>query len=270
MSRNFELLRKARKGQELFIQPPPSWPAENDSVAGFNEKTVHTESIVDRKKQPPHPISPGRQSDGVAQEEIAKLVRTVFVFPNSHAPRVVSFSSIEGAGSSEICRRAAESLASEGSQSVCLVDGNFHAPSLHHLLGVRQYPGLTESLINPGSIKEYAVPIGSEKLWFLPPGYPSAEVQGLFASDRLGLRVTELREQFDFVLIDLPPICASADAVLLGHLTDGVILVLEANSTRRETARMAKQTLEAAQVKLLGAILNNRTFPIPEILYRRL
>jgi protein-tyrosine kinase len=53
-------------------------------------------------------------------------------------------------------------------------------------------------------------------------------------------------------------------------MADGVILVVEANSTRREMARTAKETFDDANVKLLGAILNNRTFPIPEALYRKL
>jgi Mrp family chromosome partitioning ATPase len=53
-------------------------------------------------------------------------------------------------------------------------------------------------------------------------------------------------------------------------LADGVVLVLEANSTRRVTAKKAKQALEAANVRILGTVLNNRTFPIPEGLYRRL
>ena len=87
---------------------------------------------------------------------------------------------------------------------------------------------------------------------------------------RLRSRMAELREEFDYVLIDAPPVCSYADAVLLGQLADGVILVVEANSTRRDTARMAKETIEGAKVRLLGAVLNNRTFPIPEALYRKL
>ena len=80
----------------------------------------------------------------------------------------------------------------------------------------------------------------------------------------------KLKEEFGFILIDAPPVSSGADAVLLGQMTDGVILVVEANSTRREMARTAKETFEGANVKVLGAILNNRTFPIPEALYRNL
>jgi Mrp family chromosome partitioning ATPase len=80
----------------------------------------------------------------------------------------------------------------------------------------------------------------------------------------------ELREEFDYVLINSSPVCSFEDAVLLGQMADGLILVVEANSTRREAAQVAKNTCECAKVRLIGAILNNRTFPIPEALYRKL
>jgi len=57
---------------------------------------------------------------------------------------------------------------------------------------------------------------------------------------------------------------------VLGQGTDGVVLVLEANVTRRVAALSAKESLEAAGVRLLGTVLNNRTFPIPDKLYRNL
>ncbi len=80
----------------------------------------------------------------------------------------------------------------------------------------------------------------------------------------------ELRSEFDYVLIDAPPVNLYADAIILGGLADGAILVLESDVTRREAARKAKETLEGAEVRLLGAILNKRTFPIPESIYRKL
>jgi Mrp family chromosome partitioning ATPase len=245
MSRNFELLRKAGK-EDALLGGSGNDPLPND--AGH------------------HPSDLG----GQAQEETVKLVQRVFVFPNSDAPRAVVFSSVEGNGSSEICYRAGEVLAAQGSGSVCLVDANLHAPSLHQLMGVGKFPGLADATVKPGPIKDFAVRIAGGNLWVVPPGSPAAEAQRLFASDRLRARMQELRQEFDYVLIDAPPVSSYADAVLLGQMADGVILVVEANSTRRETARMAKETLEHAKVGLLGAILNNRTFPIPEALYQRL
>jgi Mrp family chromosome partitioning ATPase len=150
------------------------------------------------------------------------------------------------------------------------VDANLRAPSLYQLFGVNKSPGLADAATRPGPIEDFAVRIAGGNLWLVPPGSFAAEAQGIFASDRLRSRMGELRKAFDYILIDAPPISSCGDAVLLGQMTDGVILVVEANATRRETARTAKGTFEGANVKLLGAVLNNRTFPIPEGLYRML
>jgi Mrp family chromosome partitioning ATPase len=83
-------------------------------------------------------------------------------------------------------------------------------------------------------------------------------------------RIDELRGEFDYVLIDSPPLNIYADGVTLGKLADGLVLVLEANSTRREAAARVAENLRAAQVRVVGAVLNKRTFPIPESLYHRL
>jgi Mrp family chromosome partitioning ATPase len=72
------------------------------------------------------------------------------------------------------------------------------------------------------------------------------------------------------MLIDAPGTSVCGDAQLLSLVADAAILVIEANSTRRLTARKAKESLDAAGVRLLGTVLNNRSFPIPEKLYRKL
>jgi len=144
------------------------------------------------------------------------------------------------------------------------------APSLHHLLGVRKSPGLADAMLSSGRIRDFAVQVGNGNLWTVPPGVVTAEAEGVPTSDRLRSRIVELGDEFDHLLINAPPAGSSADAVLLGQIADGLILILEANSTRRETARRVTETLEAAKITVLGAVLNNRTFPIPEALYRKL
>jgi polysaccharide biosynthesis transport protein len=267
MSKNFELLRRARIGETLFIEPLGDSPAVNVAPVCSDGNIVRNEAFEADQREA---LLSGRELSGPAQEELIKLVQRVFVSPNSHSPRVVSFSNVEGNGSSEICSRTGAVLAAQGSGSVCLVDANLDAPSLHRLFGVDKFPGLMDAMVKPGPVKDFAVLITGRNLWLIPPGSPTTGAPGLFGSDRLRSRMAELREEFDYVLIDAPPIASYGNAVLLGQIADGVILVVEANSTRRETARMAKETLEGANVKLLGAILNNRTFPIPEALYRRL
>jgi Mrp family chromosome partitioning ATPase len=83
-------------------------------------------------------------------------------------------------------------------------------------------------------------------------------------------RLALLHAAFDYLLIDTPGTSIRGDAQVLGRVADAAILVIEANSTRRLTARKAKDDLEAAGVHLLGTILHNRSFPIPGSLYKRL
>jgi Mrp family chromosome partitioning ATPase len=83
-------------------------------------------------------------------------------------------------------------------------------------------------------------------------------------------RLAELRSAFDYVLIDAPPLNSYADAMVFGRLADGVVLVLEANATRREAALRVAESLRSAKISVLGAVLNKRTFPIPSALYKRL
>jgi Mrp family chromosome partitioning ATPase len=245
MSRNFDVLQRAGGNDALVDGSSKQSPADDNGHRPFELE------------------KPG-------DEETVKLVQRLFVFPNSHAPKMVVFSSVQGDGSSAICSRVGSVLAAQEKGSVCLVDGNLRAPSLHRLLGAEKFPGLADAAVNPGPITDFAVRVAGGSFWLVPPGSPGSEAQRLLSSGRMRLRMMELRKQFDFVVIDAPPLSSYADAALLGQMADGIILVVEANSTRRENARTAKETLESANVRLLGAILNNRTFPIPEALYRRL
>jgi hypothetical protein len=82
--------------------------------------------------------------------------------------------------------------------------------------------------------------------------------------------LAELRNEFEYAVIHGPVAGISSEAALLGQLADGIILVLDAHRTRRATARKIKETLEGAQSRILGTVLSDRTFPVPERIYRRL
>lgn len=246
MSRNFELLRQAGKEQDLLRTS-----AEIAASTPRNNGRLDLESLT--------------------REEVMKLVQQVFLVPSrGEGPRTVLFSGVgHGDGCSWACARAGEALASQGGRSVCLVDANLRSPSLHEYFGVNNLNGLTEATFEDGPLQDFVQKLIPDNLCLVPSGSRASDLHTMLASDRLRSRITELRTKFDHVLIDAPPLGLYADAILLGQLTDGVILVVGANSTRRETARKAKESLEAAQVRLLGAVLNRRTFAIPEALYRK-
>jgi Mrp family chromosome partitioning ATPase len=83
-------------------------------------------------------------------------------------------------------------------------------------------------------------------------------------------RLAQLRTEFEYAVIHGPAVGISSEAAFLAELTDGIVLVLEANITRRASIRAIKETLEAEGVRILGTILSRRGFPIPERLYTRL
>jgi len=68
--------------------------------------------------------------------------------------------------------------------------------------------------------------------------------------------------------VNSAPISSSAEAIALGQLAEGMVLVVEADATRREAIKRAKENLLAAGVNVFGAVLNNRTFPVPELIYK--
>ena len=80
--------------------------------------------------------------------------------------------------------------------------------------------------------------------------------------------IGELRREFEYSIVEAGPATDSGDVAILGQLADGVVLVLSARYTRRATAHKVKQMLDSAGVRILGTVLSDREFPIPERIYR--
>jgi Mrp family chromosome partitioning ATPase len=254
MSKNFELMQQA--GKETEFQP--SRKLEPIAVTSFGNGNGYRE--ID-----------GMNLDQVAGEESLRLVQRIFLLQSEEPPHMVTFAGIDhGGGSSEICVRAAETLTKNISGTVCIVEANLRSPALPGMFGTTNHHGLTNALLTDGPIRSFAKPVRGDKLWLLSSGALAVDSANLLNSERLRMRLTELRREFDFVLIDAPPLTRYADAIALGQLSDGFVLVLEANATRRESALKVSENLRAANIKILGAVLNKRTFPIPESLYNKL
>ena len=208
--------------------------------------------------------------EAIAREEELKLVQRVFLAEES-SPRMVLFSGFEGdTGCASLSIRAGEILASQAEGSVCLVDMGFRVPSLHEYCGVSNDRGLAEAIADSNPIQEFAKQLSPANLWVIPGGQGASQMNFAKVADRLRARMEELRNTFRFVVVHSGSLWLNADAMLISKWTDGVVLILEANSTRRDTARRIKESLAAANARVLGVVLNNRAYPIPETLYSRL
>ncbi len=245
MSKNFEIFLRAGRQQDLLQRSPQPAFSGNGSHIPLN-------------------------LEALTREEQIKLVQRVFL-SDSKAPRAVVFTGLErGAGCSWVCARAGETLADQVGGSVCVVDANLRSPSLHEYFGADNHCGLIDILLRSGPVRRFAQQLSPSNMWLVPCGSSASDPRTLMTSDRLRLLISELRTEFQYVLIDAPPLSLYVDAALLGQLADGMVMILKANCTHRETAWRAKESLDAANVRLLGVVLNKRTFPIPEAIYRKL
>jgi len=209
--------------------------------------------------------------DAVAQEECFKLVQRIFLGQPKNLLRTVVFAGVDrGNGCSRICAEVARILAANASGSVCLVDANFRTPSLAGFFGILEKRGLADAVLEEGHIRSFVQELKPSNLWLLSAGNPGTESTTLLSSDRLKLRLQELRAEFDYVLIDVPALNLYADAITVGRIADGAVVVVQADSTRRESALKGVASLREAHIEVLGAVLNRRTFPIPDFVYRRL
>jgi capsular exopolysaccharide synthesis family protein len=155
----------------------------------------------------------------------------------------------------------------DGEKKVILVDADLRRPSQHQLFGLGNERGLTSMFVEEQAL--HIPPLQAtavSNLTVLTSGPLPPIPSQLLGSRRMREVISLLCEQADVVLFDAPPVIAVADATLLASQVDGVLLVVRANSTKRDQLRAAKDRLERVNARLLGAALNN--VPLDATLYR--
>jgi protein-tyrosine kinase len=259
LSRNFELLSEAGRMHEI-VQSQGESAAQAAAYAPAHTAVIPVEDDFSSTAT--------LEMSGAVRDEVEKLVQKLFL--SAQGPRRVVFAGTEpGSGCSWMAARVAETLAAQGRGRVCVVDCNLRTPGLHQQFRSENHHGLSDALTGNAPVREYANR-WSKNLWYVSCGATAEAGVSLLGSERMRSRLAELRTVFDYVLIDAASLNTCNDAIVLGGLSDGVVLVLKANASRRETARKSVHELQTANVRVLGAVLNERTFPIPEALYKRL
>ena len=158
-------------------------------------------------------------------------------------------------GKSETAANLAVTIAQSGRRTI-LVDCDLRRPSLHALFECKQEPGLTNMILEDGvepPLQETAV----DNLWLLSSGAKPPNPADLLGTQKMDRAIAQLTEMADIVLFDAPPIIAVTDASVLASKLDGVLLVINAGKTRRDHAERAKEMLNKANVRIIGATLTN-------------
>jgi capsular exopolysaccharide synthesis family protein len=198
------------------------------------------------------------QQPGSALAEAFRALRTsVLLSTAPHPPQALLVTSAQpGEGKSCTSMNLALALAQRGGR-VVIVDADLRKAAVGAALGLTEQKGLSSLLTGAHSLDEVihqveAVP----NLWALPAGPRPPNPAELLSSITMEKLLTELRQRFDHLVLDSPPLLLVTDATVLSSLVDGVVLVVENEGTTRGALLRARRILESAGGRILGAVLN--------------
>lgn len=183
-------------------------------------------------------------------------LQTTLSFATDHGvPRTLSVTSTQpGEGKSTTSYALARLLARTG-RSVVLIDGDMRSPSVHHELGIRNEAGLSTYLSSNAAITDVVQPTAIHHLSVVTAGQQPPSAPELLASERFVRMLDELRQRFDHIVIDSPPVMGLADAPIVGSHVEGMIFVIQSHATNQHMVRVALERLEAANVTVIGAVM---------------
>lgn len=145
-------------------------------------------------------------------------------------------------------------MAQAGKQ-VVIVDCDFRNPSQHKIFGTTN-KGISNCIATGESIDSVMQKTSVDNLWLIPSGPVAPNPSELLGSDNMSDILEDLKNRFDYVLVDTPPIMPVTDAAVMASKVDGVIMLLESGAVSPTVAKEAKIRLEQAGAHILGAVLN--------------
>jgi capsular exopolysaccharide synthesis family protein len=178
-------------------------------------------------------------------------------------------SSVSGEGTTTLCSNVSLALARVSPGNVLLLDCNAQHPEIHKLFNAEPNPGLTDILMEKINWEDGIRKSNLKNYFVLPFGQPLQEPLSLLGSEAMEGLLNVLKTDFDFIFLDAPPILGSAETEMIVPWVEALVLIIKAQSTRREVVMRAVERI-IRHKELLGAILNQQEFIIPQFLYKRL
>ncbi|MBO8173571.1 MAG: CpsD/CapB family tyrosine-protein kinase [Bacillaceae bacterium] len=160
-------------------------------------------------------------------------------------------------GKSTTITNLAVVLAQSG-KKVLLIDADMRKPTVHHYFRVPNHRGLSNMLAGVNTLEEVITKTGVNNLHVVTSGPVPPNPAEILASKKMSQFVKNVVSDYDYVLIDAPPVVAVTDAQILAGYVDGVVLVIHAGKTNKDMAVKAKHLLENVHARILGTVLNNR------------
>lgn len=235
-----ERLRAAPNGKSSEADAPATPPAIRTAPLRFAERS---------------PLLPFDSGHSQAAEQY-RIARTRITQHPSRPTMIVVSSAGRGDGKTVTAINLAGSFSLKAEGAILLVDADFRHNSIRYQLGLGAAPGLAEVLEGRSTLEEGLTRAEQlPNLYILPASDPAANPGELLDSERWRDLARRLRQLFEYIVVDSPPIAAVADYELIQSVSDGTLLVLRPDHSRRS---MAAEALKAIpQDKLIGVVMNS-------------
>ncbi|MGA2726079.1 MAG: polysaccharide biosynthesis tyrosine autokinase [Terracidiphilus sp.] len=251
----------------LYLDVPelgviPSANAERSRSFAYYRQARGAETRKTEKenlKSPVELVTWQKRPSALADSFRSTLASILYAGENGNRPRVIALTSAgPREGKTTVASNLALALAEIG-RRVLLIDGDLRKPRLHEIFNVSNAWGLSDLLDGtkpPEGSETMVVGTSYRDLYVLPAGSVASSISNLLHSPRVAELLQRMRQEFDMVIIDTPPMLQLPDARVLGRLADAVILVVRSARTTKETAAAASQRLADDGTRVLGTVLN--------------
>ena len=168
---------------------------------------------------------------------------------------VLITSAVGGEGKTTLAAQLAARCGNAG-MSTLLIDADLRRSGLCRLLDVPEDRGLSDVLKEEAAIEEVVIPVQGGTFYLLPAGTPIQDTSRIFHDRNLGLLITQLRQLYDLIIIDSPPVLPVPDALILGRWVDGAVLAARYDISRFPLVERARNQLGTAGIAIMGTVIN--------------
>ncbi|MGH7824907.1 MAG: GumC family protein [Candidatus Binatia bacterium] len=189
-------------------------------------------------------------------EAYRKLRTSILLSQPENPPKTILVTSgTVGEGKTVTAVNTAIMFAQTGS-AVLLIDGDLRRPACHRALKMWNNRGLTDFLAGQEELARAIKPTKIRNLSLLSSGTIPPNPTELLGSKKMNELLARLKERFDFIVIDSPPVIPVSDAVVLSMMVDGVVFVVRGQQTQQQLVKVAISQLDEAHVRIFGVVLN--------------
>jgi capsular exopolysaccharide synthesis family protein len=233
----------------VFEQP------KGRKALGNGESETGEELVPVKNRNDGNVILTQVEANSSIAESYRQLRTSLLLSSAGHAPRTLLITSSQPAeGKTTTSVNTAISLAQTGS-AVLIVDADLRRPRVHKIFGLKNSAGLCNYLAGDCDLASL-IQIALPNLYVLPVGPLPPNPAELLGSTKMKQVVETLAANFDYVIIDSPPVSSFADSLILSALVEGVIIVIRSGFTPREMAQRTKTHLQSVGAKILGVVVN--------------